>query len=214
MLQNAIVFEYPDGYEEHRPAIEQHDFERALCQARSDGAATVASVLCALMLFGMLRASEPLALSVNHHTLLEDGSGRLRGIAFQFFCKTHKQVRREIVFVRRPLWSAEFDLLHALLTRATVLRRNAVKAHFISPHFEVFLFSQHHLRALQRVLKITTGHTLSCMRPGGLMFHVASGQEQWLTIKQGGWSPKSKVFIEAYTRLGNMGAIKRFENAA
>ena len=56
------------------------------------------------------------------------------------------------------------------------------------------------------------GHTLSCMRPGGLMFHVAEGQAQWLTIKQGGWSPKSKVFIEAYTRLGNMGAIERFED--
>lgn len=212
MVKNAIIFAYPDGCEEHRPAIERYEFEKVLQAARTQGRATVTSVLCALMLFGMLRANEPLALSMNHHTLLHDGSGQLRGIAFQFFCKTHKQVRREIVFVRRNIWSAEFDHLHGLLTQTSLLRRRALRHRIIREHHQVSLFTNRHLQVLQRVLMAHAGHTLSCMRPGGLMFHVAEGQAQWLTIKQGGWSPKSKVFIEAYTRLGNMGAIERFED--
>ncbi len=214
IIGNALAFRQPNGGQQHRPAITYTQFLRTLQTSRGAQKASTSSLICALMYFGMLRSNEPLVLTVNHHDLIHNAQGSVTGIALRFFDKTHKQSRREILFTSREIWKAEFELLDSLLHRAGIARESAIRARLISPNAEVNLFSQTELGVFKTILKEAAGHTGSCMRPGGLMFHVACNHSKWLTIKQGGWSPDSKVFIKAYTRLCSPEAVRRFAEGA
>ena len=210
-IRTFFVLENPNEGREHRPAINLDEFLATLAAARDGRSPTQASLMCAVMYFCMMRTSEPLSVCVNHHHIIRSRNGDARGVALRFFDKTHKQSRREVLFIRRTMWNAEYEYLLSLLRRVAQLRRSAVARGRISKTTEVTLFSSTDHTTLKTTLLEATGHTLSCMRPGGLMYHVATGQSEWLTIKQGGWSPKSTVFIQAYTRLGHLGAVERFE---
>jgi len=213
MIKNVLAFRQPNGGVVHREAIDHSGFLATLQACRNGHAATLPSVMCALMYFGMMRTKEPLSISVDHHTRLRDKTGKVVGIAMRFFDKTHKQTRREVLFTSRKMWTAEFDLLTKTFRRAQRMRRKAATSGAMDADDELRIFSCTDQKMFALHLMATTRLTPGCMRPGGLMYHVGCRQSQWLTIKQGGWSPDSKVFVRAYTRLCHPDAVARFKEA-
>ena len=102
--------------------------------------------------------------------------------------KTHVHTWRQLMLANNQLPGTHFGTAHAFATVRSLAARGALHR----------LFREEVMRTLRGTLRKTTGYTMGCLRPTGVMYHMRLGTNVIVMKKIGGWSANSNVWMEHY----------------
>ena len=184
-LAKGVVRVMPEVGVASRPAIPIADIvrtQRALMADRTEDS-RLASALLELMVATMLRAGEWARITPTTQVRMTPTT-----VLFNIHDKTHLKTWRQLLLADTAIPGGRFGTAHAFATVRQLVGRNALHR----------LFREQVVRILRGTLRRTTGYTMGCLRPTGVMYHMRIGTNVSVMKKIGGWSAQSNVWMEHY----------------